>query len=841
MNKIKCSFCDRKGLLIYPVRYAVACPAGAAAVPGLSGNFKIDGAPAQTGTAKYTLRALRAGYLYSYDEKRRRLKAYIVMPMGYLRSFPTDYPAPNPAATNFACVEPGDVALAHCVDIEHTEADPAGALWLGWSSVVWTKALLRKIDDAAWRTKHMQKIDIKAMLAGSAAHSEDFASGHKKVAHFAIQTKALHKAFDFSNTAIADEADQHVWAADMARFMATQAPHHRGFIVAVNDPVGITNDLSELTLPTMASGFDETMYRASVIADLLGKIESTIRERASTNFEADEKFDEMASNTQDENAAGLFITGWKMVKAGGADKYEKRLAQDKLKYSQDLAGRQTAAADHAWEDMTHDGGQPVLDQARLAAFPAEYEKALKVYEPIHLNLAQAHLGWLISPQLYNWMDGVHDGEDIRSGYAYSESMAQCIGKAVSGQLCINQLSAWLNSDKISDIKNLYVRALLFNQTAIIAATESQIKARDLQFESAVNIHKEALARLDRGDERRLFDRLALTTANVLIAALKHGSRSTMYAMATLHLRLLGGVAVKPGTATPEHLARWIIGQAEERGIRLTTTATQSKTAALREANRITRSAAGNADVIYLELDIKKMAQDGRIDPGSMKEIKIPGIETTRRWLGSGVPSEFHTGVAVTIIQLFLFGLAAQDLASNDRINKNETRFKAGIAALSLASTAVDIVATLVHTMPTHPLAAFVQSQWASAASRAELVSLGARSAGVIAGALSVIYDLSVNARNAFNEDKYIVTGLYGANAGVTAWIIGAGIFSSTSLWPFFVASILLSIAIAIVNMGELKKWISKCYFSRNFINNEIFNSYNSLNEELKSFDNLTGE
>jgi hypothetical protein len=840
MNKIRCNFCDRKGLLIYPVRYALACPAGAVAAPGLSGNFRIVGAPARIGTAKYTLRALRAGYLYSYDEKRKRLKAYIVMPTGFLRSFPTAYPAPNPAAARFACLDAGDIVLAHCVDIEHTEADPAGALWLGWSSVVWTKALLGKVDDATWRVKHMQKIDVGAMLAGSAAHSEEFSSGYKKIVHFALDKEAMHKAFDFGNTPVADEVMQHKWAAGMASFMAAQTPHNKGFIVAVNDPVGVTNDLSELTLPTIDSGFDEAMYRAKLISDILKATETNVRQQAKDDLDSDENINKLIDAGEDGNSYRDVKLGWQILKAGGKDKYDKQRAQEKLKYGQDLAGRQNAAADQAWEDITNDGGKPVLDQARLAAFPAAYDNAVKAYEPFHVKLAEAHLGWLTSPQLFNWMDGVHDGEDIRAGYAYSESMAQCIGKAVSGQMCIDQLSAWLNSDKHSDVDNLYVRALLFNQTAVVNAAESQIKAGDLQFESALNLYEDALARLERGEERRLFVRLALTTANVLIRALKQGSRSSMCAMATLHLRLLGGVAIKPGTATPDQLARWIMGQAQERGIALATNRQESKAAALTEANRIARSAAGNADVIYLELDLEKIAQDGRINPGAMKEVKIPGIETSRKWLGSSVPREFHLGVAATVIQLFAFGLAAQDLASNDRFNENETRLKAAIAAVSLAATVVDTVANLVDKAPTHPLAAFVQSQWASSARRAKMFIQGARYAGMFAGAAAAGYDIFVNALGAFRAHHRVAAGLYAVSGVVSACITYAAFFATSVFWPLFLTSIVLSIAIAIINIGELQKWISRCYFSINFSKNDILNSYKTLEEELTSFHNSIG-
>ena len=84
-----CPLCDRQSLLIYPVRYAIACPRGASKAPALTGHFRIDErAPQSVSTAKYTLRALRAGYLYTYDEKRKLLRAYMVIDNGMLWRFP---------------------------------------------------------------------------------------------------------------------------------------------------------------------------------------------------------------------------------------------------------------------------------------------------------------------------------------------------------------------------------------------------------------------------------------------------------------------------------------------------------------------------------------------------------------------------------------------------------------------------------------------------------------------------------------------------------------------------------------------------------------------------------
>ena len=118
-----CPLCDRQSLLIYPVRYALACPRGAAKAPALSGNFKIDGrAPPSVGTAKYTLRALREGYLYTYDEKRKRLSAYMVLEDGSLWYFPPDTTPPPGAkdALTQSCVYNGETdfeSLGRCISV----------------------------------------------------------------------------------------------------------------------------------------------------------------------------------------------------------------------------------------------------------------------------------------------------------------------------------------------------------------------------------------------------------------------------------------------------------------------------------------------------------------------------------------------------------------------------------------------------------------------------------------------------------------------------------------------------------------------------------------------------
>ncbi|AMP07658.1 T6SS effector BTH_I2691 family protein [Collimonas pratensis] len=830
----KCEFCDRKGLLIYPVRYAIACPAGAAGVPGLSGNFKIDAAPQDIGTAKYTLRAMRAGYLYTYDEKRGLLKAYMVMPKGHMWNFPVEQRPPRPEMVPFQCVDTGEVVRAHCVDIAHTPADPATNLWIGWTSVIWTKALIKKVSDAAWRKKHMQCINVPAMLAGGAQHTAEFKANASKIAHFAADGAAMRKAFAFSNTNTFSENAQHLWASRIADIMAAQAPHNKGFIIAVNDPVGVTNDLSELVMPNVDSGFDEKMYHAKMVADLLEGTEKRVRAQAREDVVFTDDVAKNSEGNPDGDVYGATKDIWGMIKAGGPTAYYNKKEQDKKKYGADQAGRQNAAEDNAWEEMTHEDGKPTLDENRLKSFPAEYDAAVKAFQPTFDKLVNAHVNWLKSEQLANWMDGVHDTTDIRSGYAYSESIAQCVGKAVCSKPCTDQLTAWLNSGKLSDTRNLYGRALLFNQNDIIAGTEPHLKGSDIQFENILNIYKGAIDRVDKREAAKLIDRLALTTANIIIKAISESSFTVMRGLAMAHLTLLGGVSVKASNMSASDLAKWAIAQAKAQGIKLDTNRTQTRADAHSEASNNVKKLPADRKLIAYELDIAKLEQEGRIAPGSIKGIKVPGIDATQKWLGSSAPQEFHLGVVTAIVQLVALGFATQDLANNDKFNERETRTKAVIAIVSLGATIVDTVGSTVEKSTTHPLAVFIRKQWSIDVEDAAKFAKNARIIGAVAGVVAGLYDLCFNAREAYGDKNYTLMGLYIANGTLGIGIAIAAYFAIGAIfWPLLIISFIVGIVIALVGSGLLKSWISRCHFGKS-------EHYDTFDAELKAYNHAVG-
>lgn len=850
---VSCSLCDRKSLLFYPVRYAIACPRGAAKAPGLTGNFIIDGrAPQSVGTAKMTLRALRAGYLYTYDEKRRRLRAYMVLHNGLLWSFPPGArpPADEGAVNQLAsgCASQGDLkfmSLGRCIDVEHTPGvDEATNLWIGWSNVMWTKGLVEKAldvkDGPLWRAQHMQCIDIKSLMAGDAPHTGEFEASKKSVAHFSMDDRALKDAFEFSNTPTREESRQRNLADHIGQAMA-QTPHKKGFVVAVNDPVGVTNDLSELTALTADAGFDVKMHHGKLIYDLLQRAEAGLRQSAAEGVVFDDAEEKLSQ--QDTLTGGDPVLAakklWRMVKAGGPTAYGNQQRADAAKYGTTQAGRQEAAANRAWYEATHDSdGKQTLDSDRYEKFPDTYRAAVDAYKPTLERLTASHAAWLSSELLAHWMAGVHDPKDLRSGFAYSESVAQCIGKAAATPDCVAILTRWLDKGDAVDLRAIYVRALHFNQEDIANALGRHVKPSDIQIEQALNLYKNALKRADSNVAATLLDRLAVTTANILVSALTDTGRQTARFLAAMRLSIQSGYALKASNVNAHDLTDWLLGQVRQRDVRLQTGRTQTRADALSAGKAATRAARKDATIFMYLVDVSRLEQEGVITGETIKTVKIPLIETAKKWLGSSAPRDFNVGVVTAITQLAACKFAYNDWRNSDEFSQKEATTKLAAAALSVSGTIVETLAETVKRSPTHPLSAFLIKHWAhaeKAANASEKYAKFGRMIGAAGGAVAALYDLAFNARQAYSDGQFLLGHLYVANGLLGICIAASSAFfpAAVIFWPAIIASFALSIAIAIANSSALQNWVSKSYFG-------LGEAYKTFDEELRAYTHAVG-
>jgi hypothetical protein len=96
IQKASCQFCNKKGLPVLPLRYALARQ-GMGGAPSVASPFVVaekeqrkEQFSLPKDLADYTLRILREGYLYVYDEFRKEWAAYVVTQGGYLFEFDPD-------------------------------------------------------------------------------------------------------------------------------------------------------------------------------------------------------------------------------------------------------------------------------------------------------------------------------------------------------------------------------------------------------------------------------------------------------------------------------------------------------------------------------------------------------------------------------------------------------------------------------------------------------------------------------------------------------------------------------------------------------------------------------
>ncbi|WP_244128169.1 T6SS effector BTH_I2691 family protein [Burkholderia gladioli] len=699
-----CPLCDRQSLLIYPVRYAIACPRGAPKAPALTGHFRIDErAPQSVSTAKYTLRALRAGYLYTYDEKRKLLRAYMVIENGMLWRFPPGIAPPaGDAPERFieqACPA-SDTAYesyGRCVDVLHTPgSDEATRLWIGWSNVRWTRELVFK------------KIESEAN--------------------------------------------------------------------AVNTKIG-----------------------RPVSAD----------------------------------AMGAFHVLRRWIKTGSLEKAVK----EETKKASDIPATQEDAANEAWEEASTRVGADgkrvsVIDTEALKRFPQEYQQALDAFRPTWEALVQAHADWLKSLLLAEWMAGNHDVKDLRSGYAYSESCAQAIGAAAGTEACKKVLDDWLNG-QTSDIRNLYARALMFNHEQLMKAADAHVHASDIPYENFLNIYKLAFDQIkDLSKADNLRDRLVITTANQVVDVLTKAARNSAVGFITIRLAMQSGVRIKRSEASKLAIRDWTLEQVKTLGVKLDGDRTSQRAAATQVGKQVLRAApAMDMNIVAYEMDVDTLVKNGKLEAGAIKAIRVPGVDATKRWLGSS--TDFNLGIVTMIFQLATLHFATKEWEGRDQFNHDEAELKLAAAVVSILGTVIETASITIIKAPAHPLSTFIMKQWAGASEWAGTgIRLG-RGLGTLGGLIFAGQDLMINVPESYRNEDHILTSLYSASGVFGSYIAAAPLFNLPFFWPVLVASILSTLSIALYKASAIKDWLSRCKLSKG-------EHYRSLDDEIKAFNSAIG-
>nr|WP_155122995.1 T6SS effector BTH_I2691 family protein [Burkholderia ubonensis] len=177
---------------ILPVRYAVARTdmGHAPALPKGFGAGVVDiELPADS--ARYTLRTLRAGYLYVFDEQLNHWSGYVVNEQSYLWEFNIREAPPKVDVLNFnaACRAKNDPYLARCFTV--ADARYATKVWIAFSTTPWTAQVLKDHGSPAHRAAHMQCIDVATWIQGASLQHVGSFDALPHVAEFAADAATL--------------------------------------------------------------------------------------------------------------------------------------------------------------------------------------------------------------------------------------------------------------------------------------------------------------------------------------------------------------------------------------------------------------------------------------------------------------------------------------------------------------------------------------------------------------------------------------------------------------------------------------------------------------------------
>jgi hypothetical protein len=495
-----------------PVRYAVA-PLDKK-LPGVAAPLKVEDAAISVGqgkpqdiklqgSAQYTTRLMRSGYLYVYDEKRDHMDAYWSTREGYFMRIVQGSAVPVGAQNAKPCNDNGHPELAGCIAI--VDAQNTGTLWLGYSDVQWTEAIIDAHRGAAG--KHLRTLHMRAFDAGAWAKAhrqtpgQPAKAGRGSIPHTVPMSELAGTVAEFAPTAPnmptgflpPSAPDYHLRAGKAAatqEVFARRSPGLQGAIIALDDPAGIAQDLAALIhwhqeklLDTRVAkdkygngyGSYDTTYRELVA--LRGAIE-TLKE---TN---DEKVKlQVFSNANDladymkvsheatrEHEAMLAVTpalATRPAIPGTFAKPPSAVEQARQKELDELMRNPSPekikiAQETAWKDYL---GK--LKPGPRNQWAGEFKTASDALQTHHIEpLAKAHAAWMQSNQLANKLESTHDGNDALSGDVYAATLSRCMVATQDIGGCKELYVRWLQGD-IGDKTNLLLRGLALRQDELI--------------------------------------------------------------------------------------------------------------------------------------------------------------------------------------------------------------------------------------------------------------------------------------------------------------------------------------------------------------------------------------
>lgn len=848
-----CPNCIQFGLPILPLRYAVARndETISTKAPPLSAPFGagVEDIELPKSVARYTLRLLRAGYLYVFNEVRGEWKAYEVSEHSELMEFDIRDKSPPPntgeGEPRIVCSRHGGVPLAKCVIIP--DAAEAGAVWLAFTDTAWTAEVFDRHRQQSYRARHMRRIDVGAWVADAGSvtqpHLDSLTAVSTRVSDYHLGSATSddpdevvvtrHRAFLHSLhdlCPLAHEAE--TLLADTER--AGEQWGYPPAMVALGDPVGVTMDLASLTGSTL-QGFLSAQIEARPLAvsTAIGNLRNMIHEDAEnrqiyrSEREARQMLDPGFGGGPGASGARA---GMALAEALNPALAERR-AEAFERWRNPSAAQLAQARADGWRKY-----ERKLDNARLTAWEQGWNARVSGFDrEVTLPLANAHVAWMQSAPLREHFDCNHDDADMHSGQGFVDSMLLCVQDTQEYRPCAQLYTQWLSATR-TEQDNLLLRALGYNQKAVIDRLDEVVAGglapgalRGLPWDGLIDGYDKALEALGDGGKN----------AVVRLTASLGGP-----------LGQVAGAAVD-GVVGPAMVAWGVIAKAPVIQVEVT----MSKARAIAELTaRMTslNPKVGDLPELNRAIDIQMrkagifgvpVNETGQFrylimaDPRVVEDF--PGVDaqgrarrfaetalltesdhhrmTRLRWRQL-LPGTAALGIATGVLQVVALGKLAEDLDRSMAHEHNENQWRYGSGVAALAGTLAETTGRWSESAAgaANRSARFIERYVGRA------LRFVGKALGIGAGVVMAVWDVyrgvsEVQEGNGWVGIGFVVSGAASALAVVAFTKVGAllfGVAASGVGIILVVAVLVIAILIEVFKDNKLQDWLERCHFGK---------------------------
>ncbi|KAA6125193.1 T6SS effector BTH_I2691 family protein [Cupriavidus cauae] len=853
----KCPFCDKQGLPILPVRYAIGRADKAIdqknrapGVPALASGFGGDvlSIPLPEDSAMYTLRMLREGFLYVFNEKRGTWSAYVVTEDGYLYEFDFNDPFPVlPADIKFSCTRKGDNIIARCITV--ADAQSAGRIWLGFSEVLWTDSIKSLHKSQAWREKHMRCIDLQAWRAGSGqAHTAQLSEVDKLVAEYSAPRTLSHipakmkgdasksigakdnHSFSFSPFAFYGLQEE---ASGLALWGEATAKPYRPIVTALLDPQSLLVELDHL----MQASYDTFIARnqewkrkiavSSAIMSLRDAIgnaaEDSARSRAAQDALSVSVFGTPNPGIAGDSG-GAAALGKLIAEKLGGDKVSAHYKSLEEAYAKPPESELEKIRKQAWEKyQKRHGGEWRYDEAARESFQKEFESQLQRFDAQVLTpLAEAHRDWMSSDRTVNAFVANYDHADQRCGEVFVSSLTLCVGNTQDKKPCFELYREWLKGN-VDERRNLLLRGLVLNQLEVLQrAKETKGKGIDLWNVSWPSLIKAYDFSAHRAD---VISHLILSLSGPIVSVLNNVAAPSARALAVI-LGLVSRRAIVPVAVTGDtrafrrHLIKAIrdsatsagqsvpsrksmfdpvdleLNRLEARGVNMKGKATKEFFVAV-DPNHIASMPEGLTKAQRAQWLAKSLKLSDEL-----RLLDLPG------GLRKVVRTDVKVGAVGAALDAVLLWNLWSDAGESMAHKKNDTWARVGAGLIGVVGGAGEAVSKVLSSR-----VEFGRQFGRALPNRLGtfLGKYGAR-VSLFGGVAIAILDVA-QIYPEFKERNYAVSALYLLSA-VAGGVLAAAAFSAATGVGIVAAVVLLAISALLVWFGDndIQDWLERCYW-----------------------------